>query len=147
MPSKILPSGKELSYDEEVDPTPITGVAQWLEALRSGDRRQSSGSLRNPFGFCCLGVKRDLEGARWRFIPGGCGVRAEYVDMHESGKCATTNYIGSCGLSLNGDLPITVTITNSAGPQCYICLADINDAGICFEDIAVIIETFFKEKE
>ena len=33
---------------------------RWLEALRSGDYRQTQQTLRNDEGFCCLGVLCDV---------------------------------------------------------------------------------------
>lgn len=41
----------------------------WVKALRSGEYKQSEGSLKNKDGFCCLGVLCDLAakdgGAGW----------------------------------------------------------------------------------
>ena len=34
--------------------------AQWIEALRSGEYKQTKGELRTPNGYCCLGVLTDL---------------------------------------------------------------------------------------
>jgi hypothetical protein len=34
--------------------------AKWLEALRSGKYKQTTGVLRSAEGFCCLGVACDL---------------------------------------------------------------------------------------
>lgn len=33
---------------------------KWADALRSGRYAQATGTLRNPDGFCCLGVACDL---------------------------------------------------------------------------------------
>ena len=48
---------------------------KWVEALRSGEYRQTSGVLRDRDGFCCLGVLCDLsktgewvkDGGDWRY--------------------------------------------------------------------------------
>ena len=34
----------------------------WVAALRSGDYKQATGSLRKPAGDCCLGVLCDIAG-------------------------------------------------------------------------------------
>ena len=34
---------------------------RWLEALRSGEYKQTTGNLQNSDGFCCLGVLCDLH--------------------------------------------------------------------------------------
>ncbi len=42
---------------------------KWLEALRSGEYKQTKSCLRNEYGFCCLGVLCDLyreeNGGKW----------------------------------------------------------------------------------
>jgi len=35
--------------------------AAWIAALRSGKYKKTVGDLRNPNGFCCLGVLCDLH--------------------------------------------------------------------------------------
>ena len=35
---------------------------KWIEALRSGKYRQTTGTLRDRDGFCCLGVLCDISG-------------------------------------------------------------------------------------
>lgn len=40
--------------------------ARWMNALRSGEYKQSTGHLRNDYGFCCLGVLCDIfDNQRW----------------------------------------------------------------------------------
>ena len=38
---------------------------RWVAALRSGDYQQTESHLRDAFGYCCLGVLCDLDGAEW----------------------------------------------------------------------------------
>ena len=56
--------------------------ADWLNALRSGDYTQTTGTLRHkrvnssdhrPTGFCCLGVLVDVLGAEWTNVPDEAG--------------------------------------------------------------------------
>ena len=35
---------------------------KWVDALRSGDYKQTQNRLHNEYGFCCLGVLCDLYG-------------------------------------------------------------------------------------
>lgn len=37
--------------------------AKWIEALRSGEYKQTQHKLKDNIGFCCLGVLCDLQGA------------------------------------------------------------------------------------
>lgn len=46
--------------------------AKWLEALRSGKYKQTTGNLKDDVGYCCLGVLCDVyrntkkaKGVRW----------------------------------------------------------------------------------
>ena len=36
-------------------------IQKWIEALRSGEYNQATGSLRGPTGYCCLGVGCDIS--------------------------------------------------------------------------------------
>lgn len=95
--------------------------AKWVAALRSKDYRQGFGYLRNPNGdFCCLGVLYDVAGGEWKQVyPGGCYRIAE-------------SDTGSLLLNPDGWMFI------DWGTQSR--LADLNDAGRSFEDIANYIE-------
>lgn len=37
-------------------------IRKWVDALRSGEYKQTTGRLRGDVGFCCLGVACDLYG-------------------------------------------------------------------------------------
>jgi len=40
---------------------------RWIDALRSGNYKQTSGCLKNDDGFCCLGVAADVMApSEWR---------------------------------------------------------------------------------
>src|SRR6185503_6538411 len=51
-------------------------VKQWIAALRSGTYNQSTGYLKGPAGYCCLGVACELYG-KGKFISGGGQYRDE----------------------------------------------------------------------
>lgn len=43
---------------------------KWVTALKSGDYKQTKGTLRDGEGFCCLGVACDLSGlGEWVQLP------------------------------------------------------------------------------
>lgn len=104
---KVLPSGKILVYETGFDKSPIEGKRAWLKALRSGKYKQTKERLRGSRGFCCLGVKRGLEGALWakRYN--------EYVDaLTGESSC----YKGLCGLKSEGELPTKAWIRAKGTP-------------------------------
>lgn len=47
----------------------------WCVALESGDYPQTTGRLRAPAGYCCLGVVEELRGARWKRHEPGVAAR------------------------------------------------------------------------
>lgn len=102
---------------------------KWLSALRSGDYKQTQGFLRKEDGFCCLGVLCDLYGkehnVEWDLVEDGDRDYYEFQD-----KTAT--------------LPLPVVEWAGVGsPNPSICgrsLADRNDGGSTFNEIADLIE-------
>ncbi len=112
---------------------------QWVEALRSGEYRQTKERLRDrDDGFCCLGVLCDL----YDRSHGGTGWGEPAVNDTEI-----------CFLGHDVDLPVQVA--EWAGLKTFVgyydeasklaCigtnnLAATNDSGASFSDIANIIE-------
>lgn len=105
--------------------------AQWLAALRSGEYIQCTGQLSREvegvMQHCCLGVLCRLQG------------RLEKTGSLEYD--GTTEFASS--LVLSPDNPVyflTEVVTNMDGP---CTLADLNDRGATFVEIADIIEYAF----
>lgn len=102
-------------------------VQEWVDALRSGEYRQTRSVLRDAAGYCCLGVACDL------------------ATTHGYGKWHG-NYFGSYGSDLHAaTLPIDFArylgITSIGDrPEYPAPLGDLNDQGISFVEIADIIE-------
>lgn len=102
---------------------------QWIDALRSGDYQQATGSLRTEEGFCCLGVLCDLhrkainkKKARWEKIT----------------HFGTFTYIGDADI-LPQDVIDWAGLKN-ADPICGVgSLSGHNDNGKSFCEIAEII--------
>lgn len=96
-------------------------VAQkWVEALRSGKYPQGTRSLRNGGQFCCLGVLCDIS-----------GIGSWHVGAYRVGPgCLSTAYLPE-------------PVAEYAGwkyPSTQHELADRNDAGASFAEIADYIE-------
>lgn len=112
---------------------------QWIEALLSGLYTQTSGTLHDEGGYCCLGVATEISGlADWRKEEGEHGqVYAAHLD--ESGEVEV------------GVLPQLVrdwlgleTAEGSYVPDDAdgrASLAELNDGGDNFETIAKVIES------
>ncbi len=76
--------------------------AKWVNALRSGDYKQTRMQLRNAEGWCCLGVLADVCADDWLPVKG----REEYAQPFLDGKqigdiCdLTTKWCEKIGLPL-----------------------------------------------
>ena len=104
---------------------------KWIEALRSGKYRQTTGTLRDRDGFCCLGVLCDIsEKGKW--------VREEedecwyFEGLHHSDFATLPKPVQQ----LVGLRTISGRISKSEGHD----LSLMNDAGCSFARIADIIE-------
>lgn len=117
-------------------------VKQWVEALRSGEYKQSQGQLRTDEGYCCLGVlsaivKDEIGGCwnrndntpypQWEFIIG--------TDVSQS--LLPQEIVELVGMQTNeGTFPWSVFDWS---------LIDMNDSGKSFEEIADVIEKHYEE--
>lgn len=91
----------------------------WIAALRSGKYQQFSGYLRFEDGYCCLGVKCDIDGEKWHAHPSG---------VHETAS-------GRFGF------PDCFTLERWGLPQAMADkVAEMNDGGKSFAEIADWIE-------
>lgn len=118
---------------DDFKPTPIRGRNAWIAALRSGKYKQGKHVLRNlQDEYCCLGVKRDLEGAKWEKYT----LDNFYEDNNNTG-C----YSGPEPLGTNGNLSVTVIFNGD-----YVkCLTALNDCNATFDEIASVIEIYYEE--
>jgi hypothetical protein len=105
----------------------------WVEALRSGKYKQGRGALGADNEFCCLGVACELA------------VKAGVIPRPN--KCDDGLYqYGRAGLASTAFLPVCVRqwlgVTTEHGglPLGHGSLADKNDQGWSFEEIADLIE-------
>lgn len=86
--------------------------AKWVAALRSGDYRQCRRVLHNGHGYCCLGVLSRLMGHPERELR---------------------------GVASNGPDDVRFAVDRDTQTVCGE-LADMNDGGVTFPEIAAYIE-------
>lgn len=130
--------------DEQVWPTIRADVkARWLEALRSTDYGQTTGELRNSMGgFCCLGVLCDVAAksgvGRWR----GDEFKASYAGQSQGSEGVLPDPVAHwAGMGWTTD---TGGIEALKGLQKEsVELADLNDSGFTFAQIADVIDYAF----
>lgn len=104
---------------------------RWVSALRSGEYKQARGSLRRDNRFCCLGVLCDLygkeKGIEW-VSDGDHG----FVFLESNGTLPTEVMEWADLPNHNPDIDY---------PDPYVnCIAELNDYGVDFEEIADVIE-------
>jgi hypothetical protein len=87
---------------------------KWVEALRNGKYNQTTHSLKDSLGFCCLGVLCDIQGADFDAI------REEFGGLSLSSN--PVKYLGG--------LPMGFSVK----------VASMNDVGKTFPEIADYIE-------
>lgn len=109
--------------------------AQWVAALRSGEYKKANSRLRRDNRFCCLGVLCDLHA---KAHPEQGGWKPEPDARHlfrYSGDAADlpTPVMAWAGLTRRDPI-----VHNSSGGM--TSLANMNDAGMTFKEIADIIE-------
>jgi hypothetical protein len=101
---------------------------KWVDALRSGDYQQGQCGLRTNSGFCCLGVLCDLYGkennVEWK--------PSRYYNnvymFQDSPTCLPLSVVEWAG------------VENDNPEICETSLAELNDAGTTFNEIADLIE-------
>jgi hypothetical protein len=101
--------------------------AKWIEALRSGKYEQAVGALRQGDGYCCLGVLCDISGlGEWRTGEDG----DTYYAVADQSPITYPSQAILEWSGLNNGNPLT--------PRGHI--ANLNDGGVAFADIADVIE-------
>lgn len=131
----------------------------WLKALRSGEYSQVRGQLQSDEGYCCLGVACDVA------VDAGVNVEVKYVlDIHADDEPCDKMVSGYEYDGKGGTLPLSVQHWLGVGDQWAAFdpsddwreahgfgtgdprrtqLADLNDRGYTFDEIADIIEEWF----
>ena len=108
----------------------MTTVAEWVAALRSGKYSQTTGTLRDEVGFCCLGVACDLSDPEGWVDIGQPEFR--FVYNREDSQLQERSY-----------LPPHIREQLGVNNLLEITLVEMNDNGKSFEEIADYIEGAF----
>lgn len=112
---------------------------KWLEALRSGEYKQTTENLRDSNGFCCLGVLCDLHakerGTNW----------VQRIDSYELyGEAQTLPLSVQEWAGLDSDIGGVVDFEYESGGEIHLkadTLPEINDSWHKdFNEIADLIE-------
>lgn len=117
--------------------------SKWIEKLRSGKYTQGTGALNENGSYCCLGVLCEVymeETGDGKWIPvdrtNAMAFKTYNSGMHHSGFPPHAVIEWSELETENGELP------ESSRSQ-YESLADANDEGRSFKQIASLIEKHF----
>lgn len=123
--------------------------SMWVDALRSGEYKQTQSSLKDDTGFCCLGVLCDLytksenpEGSQWfketedsptvfRYT---CGGDSEWYEEGSFLPHFVAQWAG-----LRSSAP-QVNAIDSESSETPVYLHKLNDTGSSFSEIADVIE-------
>lgn len=117
---------------------------KWVKALRSGEYEQAQACLRVNDTFCCLGVLTDLA-----IKEGVLGDWKDYA-FHSGLFYVEDTYSDGEEFSQDAVLPVTVmewagmdSNDGRHGDEQELSLAQLNDRGKSFAEIADIIEERF----
>jgi len=94
---------------------------KWIDALRSGDYKQTTHVLRKGNSYCCLGVLCDVMDCKWE----------------KDTECYVAHYDNDSEYSI---LPNTVMKEVHIHTDEEIKLTNMNDSGADFDEIADWIE-------
>lgn len=121
---------------------------RWIQALESGDFKQTTHCLRDDTGFCCLGLAshltdskgwhREHGAAAFSFRPSSEPSGAETSRDHliPSVRKRYGEQLGPLGINVGGRFPDGLGTTLELGS---FALGGINDMGATFEEIAQIL--------
>lgn len=119
---------------------------KWIEALLSGEYEQCPGALQAEGKYCCLGVKFNLSviehpnSYRWRIYN-----TYDAVDVDGSADNAILPPLYAKELGLARDGVFVRWGVSDSGSEAYMgveTLADLNDNGFTFSQIADVIRYF-----
>jgi len=112
---------------------------RWLQALRSGEYKQTTGLLEDEAGYCCLGIACKLLVANYP--------QTEKYNYENDSTFEDESYIGTF---LRGDLPEPpapgwlVNISSDFATRCGVSLDQLNDIhSFSFEAIAEVLDLVY----
>lgn len=111
----------------------------WIDALRSGDYKQTRGALHKEDGFCCLGVLCDLHRK--------ANPRKGWQNADKDSDNYPFNFYEYLGADTSLPMPVMKWAgLDAASPMVqyglskFTLLSTMNDSGATFTDIANVIE-------
>ena len=118
----------------------------WLAELRNPERKQAQKRLNNGEGMCCLGVLcdvvKDYPEVQGSWVTDSC--------MKPQFSCLAWNAPNQPNEKVVGHLPLAVRkladLEGRFGEYSFgekVSLANLNDEGITFTEIADVIEKYF----
>lgn len=126
---------------------------EWVAALRSGAYAQIRGRLKGKEGYCCLGVLSEICAAKGHGTWSVRGVFTHAIkpragadkEHYQDATLLPASLANWLDLETDGTLPFKVrksATNNELEPTTY-SLAQANDDGCSFSQIADLIEFFF----
>ena len=111
----------------------------WVEALRSGDYKQTAGVLYDGEGYCCLGVLCRVMGYKFEVTTPSVFKWhvADVTENESSSQLLPRKAMVKAGIKSNNG---QVNFVTEDGDSEQITLAEMNDNGQNFETIADFIE-------
>jgi hypothetical protein len=106
---------------------------KWIEALRSGEYKQGTGTLQNKCGYCCLGVLCKL--AEREGVP----------VAHDLDNFLRTGYLKGNMLDTQESVKYWANLhSNDGSINSDLSLARENDKWVDFNEIADMIEKYWE---
>jgi hypothetical protein len=127
----------------------LDDINTWIEALRSGNYKQTTDLLTRSYqSFCCLGVLCDVTNAPKGTSPTGLeGYVLEYANGQTEFSSSTlpNNMATYYGLEDGAGFLTLAHLTDNLGREWnfQVELADLNDQGFTFDQIADVIEYYY----
>ncbi len=109
-------------------------MEKWVAALRSGDYYQGSHQLRNEMNeFCCLGVLCNLHAMEHPWSAATQTNPTEYLGRYDTPNYKVLEWAGMDSRNELGEF------------KNGLCLTEMNDEGMTFNEIADVIEKKYRE--
>lgn len=113
-------------------PEQVTFIKEWIVALRSGNYKQTMGTLRDDVGYCCLGVLCDINKDM---------LKGEFVKASENHDY---QFIREEVVGVDWDFPSADILTKiGIDDQLARDLAIANDVEMSFNEIADKLEAYY----
>lgn len=118
-------------------------VRDWIRALRSGSYEQGSSFLKRDGRYCCLGVACEVAGLAEKEAASNKLVDTEPITTTADERIAVFSFFGH---DSDTHLPIPLREMIDMDGAFQSRLTERNDEGSSFEEIADLIEQYYREK-